>query len=1063
MICARCELAQSLGIDRVLAILNHHRWRALASGAIAVVISLAAAPRLWAERSSNWRMFKTSDGLHDSYAASVSVSPRGNIWVKHGDADAISVFNGYKVQTMPSPGRDAYRIYESRTGQLWSLYASGLVVYTGEQWAYHPIAEIRDEIQSDPLRQLRQVPLLPAEQGRVLFLLSDRLMEYDAGTRRALTVKSVAETHLDRFLEMAESRDGGVWVTGIRGIGKLPGPMKHLRAGAEFQEFLTDETTHAENLQRPFEDAAGVVTVSATDARANGQRLVLQLAAGKWTVRPVEMANIRQAWSAWDGVCWAYTVNSLWRFDPLPGTSARERIWAGQYKDVAIETNDVFWLATSEGLLRYAPNLWRTPVELEDINSHVHAIAQDTKDRIWFATSEALLSFQTGRTKAVKWPEGLEGSFEANDSLYALPDGHMAVGAGARSFLFDPQTDQFQILDHPSGRRVRLLGQSSDGVVIGQLQAAEGTANSGFELAKYDGASFEPFLTSPASWSYGADILFVTLLSNGDVWVGAHGGLGRFRNGTLEQFGLAEGFTDTRASFVAEVGGGKLWCGGVDRIFELNGRSWSVVRGGFDRISAVVKGFDDRLWIATAAGLFSFANGSWVQYGVEEGLASQGVSKVFVSAPGQLWAGTTRGVSRYHPDADLAPPKTLPPLLEDPNGDVSGERTTILLNGYDKWLNTPGDRLLYTTRLDDGLWSPYTNSIIKTFERLGAGKHRVDVRTMDRNRNEDPDFASLEFTVVLPWSKDPRLIGSVLSAAVLVIFFAGLAVNRHLRLIRSYAEVERIVSVRTRELERANEELVQSQKMKALGALAAGIAHDFNNILSIIKGSAQIIQNNLDDKRKILTRLSRIQAVVEQGSGVVRSILGLSRVKEKDFLRADLNGVVDDALKLVGDRFLADTTVQFLPEPSLPSVWIVPELVQQMLLNLILNAADAMDHRGQIVLSTGELLHLPPDLALAPGRAAEYLFVSVRDTGCGISPEILPRIFEPFFTTKALSVRRGTGLGLSIVYELARQMDCGLEVRSAVGRGSTFRIIVPVRERLAGANNPLAEASGEAL
>jgi signal transduction histidine kinase len=451
--------------------------------------------------------------------------------------------------------------------------------------------------------------------------------------------------------------------------------------------------------------------------------------------------------------------------------------------------------------------------------------------------------------------------------------------------------------------------------------------------------------------------------------------------------------------------------------------------------------------VATANGLFSYGAGSWVQQSIEEGLPSVGVSALFLDHNHQFWAGTTRGVSSYYPDTDTSAPKTLPPVLDNAkNGEAAEANVTVLLNGVDKWQQTPGQRLLFATRLDEGQWTPFTNSMVKTVGRLGAGKHRLDVKSMDPNRNEDPEPVTLDFRVVLAWYKDPRLIGSVLSAAVLVIFFAGLAVNRHLRLIRSYAEVEKIVSLRTRQLEKANEQLLQSEKMRALGTLAASIAHDFNNILSIIKGSAQIIQNNLQDKQKILTRLSRIQAVVDQGSGIVKSILGLSRVREKDLVVSDLNQIVENALRLIGDRFLHDLSVRFEPTPDLPPVPAAGELIQQMLLNLLLNAADAMEHRGEVTLTTGQIHHLPSNMALAPARAASHVYVSVRDTGCGIAPEILPRIFEPFFTTKALSVRRGTGLGLSIVYELCRQLGYGLEVRSKPGKGSTFTILLPATE-----------------
>src|SRR5256714_4814819 len=180
---------------------------------------------------------------------------------------------------------------------------------------------------------------------------------------------------------------------------------------------------------------------------------------------------------------------------------------------------------------------------------------------------------------------------------------------------------------------------------------------------------------------------------------------------------------------------------------------------------------------------------------------------------------------------------------------------------------------------------------------------------MDRNGNQDPSVSTHEFAVTVPWSRDPRLLGVVILGFLAVLFFAGLAVNRHLQLKRSYAEVERIVAERTAQLEKANQELLHSQKMRALGTLAAGIAHDFNNILSIIKGSAQIIETNPTDKEKVLTRANRIQTVVEQGAGIVRSMLGMG--KGGDFVECDPAELLEETIHLLGDRFPPQVQVKY--------------------------------------------------------------------------------------------------------------------------------------------------------
>jgi signal transduction histidine kinase len=143
----------------------------------------------------------------------------------------------------------------------------------------------------------------------------------------------------------------------------------------------------------------------------------------------------------------------------------------------------------------------------------------------------------------------------------------------------------------------------------------------------------------------------------------------------------------------------------------------------------------------------------------------------------------------------------------------------------------------------------------------------------------------------------------------------------------------------------------------------------------------------------------------------------------------------------------------------LPPVRVLPDLVRQTLVNLILNAADALGGRGVIELRAAETAILPPDLVLAPARAPGFVGVSIKDFGPGIAPEVLPRIFEPFFTTKAFSTRRGTGLGLTMVYEIARETGLGLRVESVPGHGSTFTLFLPVAEPAA-PGSPLTPAAG---
>src|SRR5262249_55139960 len=149
-----------------------------------------------------------------------------------------------------------------------------------------------------------------------------------------------------------------------------------------------------------------------------------------------------------------------------------------------------------------------------------------------------------------------------------------------------------------------------------------------------------------------------------------------------------------------------------------------------------------------------------------------------------------------------------------------------------------------------------------------------------------------------------------------------------------------------------------------------------------------------ENSRKVQTRVDRIKTVVEQGAGIVKAMLGFSRDSDADFIPCELNLVLEDTIKLLGDRFVREVEISFEPTPDLPMVACPKNLIQQILLNFIFNAAEARTDRKQIILSAAVLERLPAKLVLAPLPAVGYVAVSVQDFGSGIAQEIMPRIFE---------------------------------------------------------------------
>ncbi|PYM14473.1 MAG: hypothetical protein DME18_06605 [Verrucomicrobia bacterium] len=993
------------------------------------------------EGGSRWRVYKAADGLRDSSLVAVTLSPRGNVWVKHSNGQ-VSWLDGFQARSIPVSGIGNFPVYESRSGQIWSVYPDGVMEYRRDQWIQYPVSEIRAE-NSNALRLLvRPIPLLPAERDHLLAVLPDRLLEFDSGQNRTIVLGWARETNLGRFNDIVEARDGGAWLSGTNGLAKLPGPVRRLTPESRWQEFPVEAAWQVQNLERPFEDDEGGVTVAA-DLQQGAVKAVLHFNGRSWEppMPGPGPEKIRYAWRGAEGTVWAASRSTLfkrqgssWETVQVPG------LRTPQYYDAATEPNGVFWLATTEGLVRHSLQTWRVPPECASVKTPVFRMLEDPEGGLWFSGTNGLLALRNGQMQIFKWPEDFPPPAGPTSTLHNAPNGGIIASSAGRVLRFDPRTKRFSPVVHPGGREIRaVIGEFKNGRLCTQTMTRDSPA--GFRLETFDGEVFEPFFEPKSDWSLGSELTFLRTTENETLWLGGNLGLALW-DGRGQTFMPVITVPQGRAVELIDAGKGRIWYATAHVISEFNGRIWVATRFGAGNIHGMLRTRDGSIWVASGSGLNRFADGSWVANSVEEGMPDREVFDVWQDRRGGLWAATGQGTSLYHRSADLDPPISLAPGEENPKEVYSSDVVGFNFRGRDKWDCTRRDRLLFSHRLDEGTWSPYSGEISTTFTNLTAGKHRLHVRAMDRNWNEEVEPGVYEFVSVVPWFREPRLLAIAACGAIATVFLAWLAVNRHLRLLRSYAEVEKIVAQRTRELERANQELLHSQKMRALGTLAAGIAHDFNSILSIIKGSAQIIETNLDDREKIRTRVDRIKTMVEQGSGIVKAMLGFSRAGQEEKW-CDVNRILAETKRLLGDQFGREITLQLQPGAVLPPVRGVGELIQQMLLNLILNAADAMSGHGPIILQTGLLKQAPANLVLAPAARTPLVYISVRDQGSGIAPEVLPRIFEPFFTTKAFSTRRGTGLGLSMVYEIAKEMGCGLMVESEPGKGSAFTILIP--------------------
>jgi len=299
-----------------------------------------------------------------------------------------------------------------------------------------------------------------------------------------------------------------------------------------------------------------------------------------------------------------------------------------------------------------------------------------------------------------------------------------------------------------------------------------------------------------------------------------------------------------------------------------------------------------------------------------------------------------------------------------------------------------------------------------------------------------------------PASSLTGFIVFTLVGVVLALGAAVFALRRQRYLLRGYLQLDELAEQRTQQLEAAQTEIVHSQKMKALGTLAAGIAHDFNNLLSVIRMSNQLTGESAKGNADIEENVAEVEHAVQQGKKVVRSMLGYSRDDADETGPFALPELVEDTVALLSKQFLSGIALTLELDRDTSLVRGSRSRLEQILLNLIVNAAEAMAGTGSLRINVRGVTAPPERFVLRARESPSYVELDVIDSGPGIALEVLPRIFEPFFTTKHRGVVRGTGLGLSTVYSIAEQDGLGLAVETGVGRGTRFCVFIPVTREI---------------
>jgi signal transduction histidine kinase/ligand-binding sensor domain-containing protein/CheY-like chemotaxis protein len=467
----------------------------------------------------------------------------------------------------------------------------------------------------------------------------------------------------------------------------------------------------------------------------------------------------------------------------------------------------------------------------------------------------------------------------------------------------------------------------------------------------------------------------------------------------------------------------------------------------------------NRLWFGTDNGVVRWDGKTRRNYATAEGLIGHETNRAaaVVDGKGRIWIGTNRSVSFYDEQFDTDEAYNPPPRVRFLSLEVSDRFIPFTANapvrlGFDNntiafhfrgisFLNERSIRFKHKLEGFEAKWSqetyPYNQRV--QYVKVPPGTYRFHLKARNALGVWSDVITSPKITIMPPYYRTWWFL-------FLVILLVGgifYGIFRFISQKRYSALLEKQVEERTQQLETAHQQLVQAQKMEAIGTLAGGIAHDFNNILGAILGYTELVLDDAPGGTLMHKNVQRILNATQRAAELVKQILAFSRQSKQEQKPIILGDIVKEALKLFRSSLPATIEIRQKIKAVSGVISGDPTQIHQVMMNLCANAAHAMkDTRGILEVALDEV-HLDADALsgknnLKPGV---YLRLMVSDTGHGIPHAVIKRIFEPYFTTKKTG--EGTGMGLAVIHGIVKNHNGDISVYSEPGQGTGFHLFFP--------------------
>lgn len=842
-------------------------------------------------------------------------------------------------------------------------------------------------------------------------------------------------------------REGQLWIGGNDGLTLVAAPTR--RGGQAIRRFPQSSLGVVGGITALLEDDAGRIWIGSkgggVSRYANGQFVRFSSHEG---LSDDEVQALLQDRT---GNIWIGTRGGLDRLRPraIRNITVKEGLRSNEVWSLAIEPDGSVLVGTDRGLQRMRGGVIRevTSDAGRAVQHFIGAMEPRQDGGLLFGAHDSVGTWRLdARGRLLPWrPPGIAGDFTAQTFL-SEPDGSLWVG-GDRPALFRVRAGSTATFGDTTGRRV---GSISD---IARDSAGM-TWFAARDLFRIVGDSVERVCTA-------ADGMFIPVLHAGraGLWFGtgrsADGGaaLTLVRDGRcLPLRGAGLPMADVYA--IRNGAAGTLWIAGTEGL--LRYEEAELARRAVDSLAPMSVRLYDRLDGMQSVEFNSAGDSPSAE--TRDGLL------LFASAGGVVVVDPARLPRNPVPPRPLI----LAAVLNDSALAVDHPIVAPLGAGTLSFeITAPSlglpERLRLQYRLDgmDREWVEAGERRTVTYAGLGGGRYTFRLRATNEDGVPSISEAALSVSLVAPFTRTwPffSLLGGLLVSAGL-----GVGAVRSRLLARRERELAQLVDRRTRELADARDrleervaertaalaqesaerlkverDLHQAQKMESVGRLAGGVAHDLNNMLTVILGNADLLREEAGDSGELAQIVSageRAAHLTSQLLAFARRQVGQPRVLQLDQLVRNIETMLR---RLVGEQ----ATLVLEHQDGLWPIWADQAQLEQVLVNLTMNAHDAMPTGGTLTIATSNVVLSPQGPETTPDRPhGEFVQLVVRDTGVGMEPQILAHVFEPFFTTKA--VGQGTGLGLASCYGAVKQWDGEIDVSSAPGEGTTFRLRFP--------------------